>query len=128
MLTKTAQLAEIPDFINPIAVQHDRNAGAYHGRGLSDIKNVLDETVLNIWTHLRGALHDYYVFITSVSPTAWHCLTIAIIATLTVYQMIVHKVNALFPGHTASTLVGALPHTSWTLSSSGRSGGSGTSH
>jgi hypothetical protein len=128
MLTKTAQLAEIPNFINPIAVQHDNDAAAYHGRGLSDIKGVLDEKALTIWTHLRGALHDYYGFITSASPTAWHCLTIAIVATLTVYQTIVHKVNTLFPGHTVSTLAGALLHNPQTLSSAGRSGGSGTSH
>jgi hypothetical protein len=123
MLTSTAHLAEIPDFVNPIAAQHDSDSATYHGRGLGDIKNRLDEPALTIWTHLRGALADYHSFITSTSPPAWHRLAIAIVATLTVYQKIVSKVHALFPGHTSPTLAGALPRRT-----TERSGGSGTKH
>ena len=119
MLMNTAHLAEIPDFVNPIAARHDSNSATYHGRGLGNIKNMLDEPALTIWTHLRDALTDYHSFITSASPPAWHRLTIAIVATLTVYQKIVSKVH----GHTSPTLAGALPR-----QSSGRSGGSGTKH
>ncbi len=100
MLMNTAHLAEIPDFVNPIVAQHDSDPATYHGRGLGDIKNMLNESALTIWTHLRGAL-----------------------ATLTVYQKIVSKVHALFPGHTAPTLAGALPR-----QTPGRGGGSGTKH
>jgi hypothetical protein len=123
MLTSTAHLAEIPDFVNPIAAQHDSDSATYHGRGLGDIKNMLDDSALTIWTHLRGALADYHSFITSTSPPAWHRLAIAIVATLTVYQKIVSKVHALFPGHTSPTLAGALPRRT-----TERSGGSGTKH
>jgi hypothetical protein len=123
MLMKTAHLAEIPDFVNPIAAQHDSDSATYHGRGLGDIKNMLDDSALTIWTHLRGALADYHSFITSMSPPAWHRLAIAIVATLTVYQKIVSKVHALFPGHTSPTLAGALPRRT-----TERSGGSGTKH
>ncbi len=74
IFAKTVQLAEIPDFINLTTVQTDSDACAYHGRSLGEIKNILDETTLTIWTHLYSALQDYYSFITSASPAAWHCL------------------------------------------------------
>jgi hypothetical protein len=71
MLARTAQLAEIPDFINPITVQPDSYACTYHGRGLCKIKNILDgqlETSLQLLQ-----LHHLHVASCMAPSANRHC-------------------------------------------------------
>ena len=62
--------------------------------------DLLDEQIsaITLWKNLRGTLSDYYDFVAKTPKYQWHALAMAIMATLTVYQIMVNKVPKFFPG------------------------------
>ncbi len=94
------------------------------GKGLKDTLTLVDDAYpLYIWQRqLRGALDTYYGFITSFQDCQWHALAIAIVATLSAYQLCVNTAPELFPGVETSDPDAAIPRPSRTRQGSGAPG------
>ncbi len=111
-------------FIQP-SYHKDRHlpARGYAGTGLGDVLNRIDKaSSLDIWKHLRIALAEYYTFMTSSQDCQWHALAIAIVATLSAYQLCVNNAPELFPGAETSDPDAAIPRPGRTRQGSGAPG------
>jgi hypothetical protein len=102
LLTTSPRITMLKNLVQPHIVKDDsgKNPAGYHGQGLNALVNLLNDCVsaLTLWQHLRGALSAYYDFVAKNPEYQWHALAMAIIATLTVYQIMVNRVPKLFPG------------------------------
>jgi hypothetical protein len=128
LLTTSPRITLLKDFVQPHIVIDDsgKNPAGYHGQGLNALVNLLDDRVsaLTLWQHLRGALSAYYDFVAKNPEYQWHALAMAIIATLTVYQIMVNRVPKLFPGVTTPDIDSVVGKASKTASGSPGAGSS----
>jgi hypothetical protein len=119
----SARLTAIPDFVHPVIISQGPTAAGYTGTGLGDVLNLVDNnSSLDIWKHLRIALAEYYTFMTSSQDCQWHALAIAIVATLSAYQLCVNSAPELFPGVETSDPDAVIPRPSRTRQGSGAPG------
>ena len=119
----SARLTAIPDFVHPVIISQGPTAAGYAGTGLGDVLNLVDNnSSLDIWKHLRTALAEYYTFMTSSQDCQWHALAIAIVATLSAYQLCVNNEPELFPGAETSDPDAAIPRPGRTRQGSGAPG------
>jgi hypothetical protein len=117
------RLAAIPDFVHPAIISQGPAPAGYAGTGLGDVLNRIDKaSSLDIWKHLRTALAEYYTFMTSSHNCQWHALAIAIVATLSAYQLCVNSAPELFPGAQTSDPDAAIPRPGRTRQGSGAPG------
>jgi hypothetical protein len=102
LIATSHRIATMKDFVQPYAVTHASGKGpaGFYGKGLNAFVDLLDKQIsaITLWKHLRGALSDYYHFIVKSPKYQWHALAMAIMATLTVYQVMVNRVPKFFPG------------------------------
>jgi hypothetical protein len=101
LLATSERIAMMKDFVQPLAVtKSGKSPAGFHGKGLNAIVDMLDDQIsaIALWQHLRGALSDYYNFVAKTPEYQWHALAMAIMATLTVYQIMVNKASNFFPG------------------------------
>jgi hypothetical protein len=99
LFASSARVTAIPDFVHPVIISQGPTAAGYTGKGLGDVLDLVDNgCLLDIWKHLRITLAEYYAFIMSSQDCQWHALAIAIVATLSAYQLCVNTAPELFPG------------------------------
>ena len=123
LFASSARLTAIPDFVHPVIISQGPTAAGYAGTDLGDVLNLVDNnSSLDIWKHLRTALAEYYTFMTSSQDCQWHALAIAIVATLSAYQLCVNNAPELFPGAETSDPDAAIPRPGRTRQGSGAPG------
>jgi hypothetical protein len=123
LFESSTRFTTIPEFVHPVVISQGPTATGYTGKGLRDVHALVDEgCLLDIWKHLCGALDEYYSFLTSAQDCQWHALAMAIVTTLSAYQLCVNSAPELFPGIETSDLDAAIPRPRRTRLGSGTSG------